>query len=63
MKIEQKVRQHDELIAELIQLHQESGRRLRIMENVQAIVVPVYALLGVGGLKFSEKNKPPVVMP
>ncbi len=41
---------HDELIAELIQLSQESNRRLKIMENVQAVVIPVYAILGVAGL-------------
>lgn len=42
--------QHDEVIAELIQLHQESSRRLTIMENVQAIVLPVYSILGAAGL-------------
>ena len=50
MKIEEKVRQHDELIGELIQLHQDSSRRLRIMENIQSIVIPVYAVLGIAGL-------------
>jgi hypothetical protein len=43
-------KQHDELIGELIQLNQESSRRLKIMENVQAIVIPVYAILGLSGL-------------
>lgn len=50
MKIEQKVKQHEELISELIHLHEESSRRLKIMENVQAIVIPVYAILGLSGL-------------
>ncbi|MBC6426091.1 MAG: hypothetical protein GDA51_06415 [Ekhidna sp.] len=50
MKTEQKVRQHDELIAELIQLRQEGSKRLRIMENVQVIVIPVYGILGAAGL-------------
>ncbi|MEQ8713610.1 MAG: hypothetical protein RIC80_11375 [Cyclobacteriaceae bacterium] len=50
MKIEDKVRQHDELIGELIALHQESSRRLKIMENIQAIVIPVYTILGLGGV-------------
>ncbi len=50
MKTEEKVRQHDELIAELIQLNQDSTRRLKIMENVQAVVIPVYSILGFAGL-------------
>lgn len=50
MKIEDKVRQHDELIGELIALHQESSRRLKIMENIQAIVIPVYTILGLSGI-------------
>lgn len=50
MKAEDEVKQHDELIGELIELHQESSRRLKIMENIQAIVVPVYALLGLSSL-------------
>lgn len=50
MKTEDKVKQHDELIGELISLHQESSRRLRIMENIQAIVIPVFTILGLSGL-------------
>lgn len=50
MKFEDKVKQHDELIGELTHLHQESSKRLRIMENIQAIVIPVYAILGLSGL-------------
>jgi len=50
MNLDDKVKQHDELIGKLIQLHQESSRRLKIMENVQAIVIPVYAILGLSGL-------------
>jgi len=48
--LENKVREHYELISELISLQQESSRRLRIMENVQAIIIPVYAILGLSGL-------------
>ncbi len=50
MKIDEKVRQHDELIAELTQLNHDSNRRLKIMENVQVVVLPVYAILGTAGL-------------
>ena len=50
MKAEDKGKQHDELIGALIELHQESSRRLKIMENIQAVVVPVYATLGLSGL-------------
>ncbi|MEQ9468499.1 MAG: hypothetical protein RLN88_13890 [Ekhidna sp.] len=50
MKMEDKVRQHDELMGELIQMHQDSSKRLRIMENVQAIAIPVLLILGISGL-------------
>lgn len=50
MKAEDKVKQHHELLARLIHLHQESARRLKIMKNMQAWVIPVYAILGVCGL-------------
>lgn len=50
MKLEEKVRQHDELIGEIIHLQQESSRRLKIMENIQAIVIPVYLILGLAGM-------------
>jgi len=50
MKLEDKVRQHDELMGELIQMHQDSSKRLRIMENVQAVAIPVLLILGISGL-------------
>ena len=50
MKLEDKVKQHDELIGEIISLHQESTRRLKIMENIQAIAIPVFIILGLSGL-------------
>ena len=50
MKIEQKVKQHDELIAELIKMQQDGNKRLRIMENVQAVAIPVCLILGAAGL-------------
>ncbi|MEM0939696.1 MAG: hypothetical protein AAF600_15745 [Bacteroidota bacterium] len=50
MKAEEKVKQHDKLIGELISLHHESSRRLKIMKNIQAVVIPVYAILGLSGL-------------
>ena len=50
MRIDEKVKQHDELIGVLIQLHQESSRRLKIMENVQAFLIPLLIMLGIAGL-------------
>ena len=50
MKLGEKVKQHDELMGELIQMHQESSKRLRIMENVQAFAIPVLLVLGLSGL-------------
>ncbi len=50
MKIETKLKQHEKLLAELIQLNETSSRRLRIMEKIQAIVIPVYLIFGVGSV-------------
>lgn len=45
MKLEQKVKQHDELLAELIHLNEESSRRLKVMENIQSIFIPAMIIL------------------
>lgn len=52
-----KVKQHDELIAEVIHwteearmLRMESSRRVRIMEKVLAVFIPVMTVIGVGSL-------------
>lgn len=45
MKIEQKVRQYEELLAELIHLNEEGSRRLKIMENIQTIFIPTMIIL------------------
>ncbi|HCX21083.1 MAG: hypothetical protein CMB80_20195 [Flammeovirgaceae bacterium] len=59
MKIEEKVRQHEELLAELIHLNEEGSRRLKIMENIQVVFIPTMvvlvatALVGLGFLASS----------
>jgi len=50
VELEESLNQHDELIKGIIQLRHESSRRLKVMENIQAIVIPVYAILGLSGL-------------
>ena len=45
MKIEEKVKQHEELLAELIHLNEEGSRRLRIMENIQVVFIPTMVVL------------------
>ena len=45
MKIEEKVKQHEELLAELIHLNEEGSRRLKIMENIQVVFIPTMVVL------------------
>lgn len=50
MKIEEKVKQHDELISELMHLVDSSHKRLAIMERIQAITIPVLIITGFAGI-------------
>jgi len=50
MRIEDKVKQHDELISELMRMVDVSSRRLSIMERVQSIVIPVLVITGFSGV-------------
>jgi len=45
MRLEDKVKQHDGLMGELIQMHQDSSKRLRIMENIQSFAIPVFLVM------------------